>query len=344
VITIPPNFADTNYSHGQGKVDALVTNLVPKAHLVSLLVNDVVPGGSDGFDKIAISFNGFGFGDILTHETGHVLANLGDEYDYTNLFVASTNEEPNTTRQTNSALIKWRAWIPTNTPIPTPATSPYNNTVGLFRGAHYDPTNWYRPKLDCGMRDRGVAFCEVCSEALVLAIYQRVRPIDAYLPASSSLSISNAQPINFTVSLLQPATHNLTVQWQTNGVTVSGATNASLSLDSETFANGTNLVTALVRDQTSLVRNDPSNLLSQNLTWTVNVSAPQLRLDSPQTVSGGKFAFQISGNAPLGFSIQSSTNLVNWTPVVTNSLLMGYFWYTNQSSVARQFFRARTPP
>ena len=27
LITIPPNFADTNYSHGQGKVDALLANL-----------------------------------------------------------------------------------------------------------------------------------------------------------------------------------------------------------------------------------------------------------------------------------------------------------------------------
>ena len=56
---------------------------------------------------------------ILTHETGHVLANLGDEY--TNAHPGFPNtEEPNTTRQTESALIKWRVWMDSGTPVPTP--------------------------------------------------------------------------------------------------------------------------------------------------------------------------------------------------------------------------------
>ena len=152
--------------------------------------------------------------EILTHETGHVLANLGDEYTNASPGFPDT-EEPNTTQQTNRLLIKWKAWISTNTPIPTPPTSDFSSIVGLFQGAHYHPTQWYRPELDCLMRDLYVPFCAVCSEALVLAIYQRVRPVDAFSPASTNLSVSTTQALTFSLTLLQPATHNLSVQWYT---------------------------------------------------------------------------------------------------------------------------------
>ena len=110
--------------------------------------------------------------------------------------------------------------------------------------------------------------------------------------------------------------------------------------------NGTNWVSAVVRDNTALVRNDPTNLLSQTVTWTLNVSLPQLRLDSPLWLTGGKFAFRITGNAPQGVVVQSSTNLLNWAPVTTNSLVGGQFWYTNSAATnsSRRFYRATTPP
>ena len=152
LITIPPNFADANYSHGQGKVDALLQTNMPDCHLPILLVNDITDGGSDGVNNTAIGSIGFELPEILTHETGHVLANLGDEYTTASPGFPDT-EEPNTTRQTNRLLIKWKAWISTNTPIPTPPTSAYSSVVGLFQGAHYHPTQWYRPQLDCLMRD-----------------------------------------------------------------------------------------------------------------------------------------------------------------------------------------------
>src|SRR6266480_6573104 len=79
LITIPTN------SIGQGKVDTLIQSNMPKCSLAILLVNDPVSGGSDGFDKTAIASIGAVSQEILlqqpyilTHETGHVLANLGD--------------------------------------------------------------------------------------------------------------------------------------------------------------------------------------------------------------------------------------------------------------------------
>jgi hypothetical protein len=76
------------------------------------------------------------------------------------------------------------------------------------------------------------------------------------------------------------------------------------------------------------------------------VNVPQLRLDSPVWLAGGRFAFRISGNAPQGFAVQAATNLLTWTTLSTNTLANGQFWFTNSvgGPSSKNFFRARTPP
>jgi hypothetical protein len=348
LITIPPDAFDTNYSHGQGKVDALIQTNAPWCNLPVLLVNDSVQGGSDGFDKTAITATAGDVGsmtDVLCHETGHVIADLGDEYSDNPYNAATHVEEANTTQQTNRASIKWNAWIDPTTPVPTPASdADYFSSVGLFEGANYSPTNWYRPEVNCMMNTVGVPFCEVCSEAMILGFYQKVRPIDSFLPANTNLTLTNKAPMTFSVTLLQPTTHSLSVQWYTNGAAVSGATNTSLVLLPQGLASGTNFVSAVVVDPTPLVRNDPTNLLHQTNTWALNV--PSLALDSPQWLAGGKFAFHVTGNAPQGFAILGSTNLSTWVALSTNSLVAGQFTYTNSSgtNLPLRFYRAKTPP
>ena len=345
LITIPAD------STGQGKIDALLQTFMPDCQLPILLVNDPTQGGSDGFFKTAIASTSVLFAEmpgwppgILTHETGHVLAKLGDEYTTPYPGFPDT-EEPNTTQQTNRLLIKWRAWIATNTPVPTP-DNVGEGVVGLFQGAHYHTTGWYRPELNCAMGSLGVPFCSVCSEALVLAIYQRVRPVDGFSPAGTNFTVSTSQAVAFSLALLQPATHSLGVQWFTNGVPVATATNSSFTLLTAAFDNGTNSVSAVVKDNTALVRNDPTNLLSQAVNWTLNVSVPQMRLDSPLLLPGGKLVFRVAGYAPRGVVVQSTTDLLTWDPVVTNALVDGQFWYTNSpaSESSQRFYRAATTP
>lgn len=331
---------------GQGRVDALLNTYVPGANLAILLVNDNTPGGSDGGGRTAISaIAPNSLSAIPVHEAGHVLAGLGDEYPYANPGYPDI-EEPNTTRETNRVAIKWNAWIATDTPVPTPPTGTYDNTVGLFEGAHYHATGWYRPKWNCLMGSFYGAFCEVCSEALVLSIYGKVRPIDGFSPGPTNLSVGSPGALSFTLTALQPTSHALNIQWLTNGIPVTGATNASFSILPAALGNGAKTVAGRIIDHTPLVRTDLSNRLSQTLTWALAVNLPQLQLSAPRWLGDGKFTFHVAGVAPAGFSIEGSTNLVNWLPLATNALMTGHYDYTNAqgASFPIRFFRVKTPP
>lgn len=322
LITIPTN------STGQGNVDALLATFMPLTDLAVILVNDNAIGGSDNGGKTAISStaaNSLSY--VPIHESGHVLGKLGDEY--TNPFPGYPDtEEPNTTRETSRALIKWNAWVAPETPVPTPVY--YSEAVGLFEGAHYHATGWYRPQLNCLMNSAGVPFCAICREALVLAVYRRVRPIAGSLPASQHLTTTSNAIMNFSLTLLQPSTHTLNVQWLTNGVTVPGATNSSFAINPSSLVNTTNVIAARVSDPTTWVRSDPTNVLVQTQSWSVVVSLRQVQLRHARALAGGKFAFQVAGVAPQGFVVQGSSNFITWIPLHTNSLANGIFEYTNQ--------------
>ena len=101
-------------------------------------------------------------------------------------------------------------------------------------------------------------------------------------------------------------------------------------------------MTALVRDPTPMVRNDPTDLLCQEISWTVLVNAPELLLDSPY-IARGQFVFRVTGTAPFGCSIESSTNMADWKALSTNALVSGECWVTNavEWGAGKCFFRAR---
>ena len=346
IMSIPPDDFDVNYNNGQGKVDALLNTYMPSCDLAVLLVNDSRIGGPDGGGKVAIAAVSSSLGDILLHECGHVVANLGDEYATPYPGFPDT-EEPNTTRETNRTAIKWNAWISTNTPLPTPPTSQYAGVVGLFEGAHYHATGWYRPRLTCRMASPFTGFfCEVCSEALVLSLYRQVRPIDFFTPAGTNLFVTTTQPLNFALTVLQPAAHALSIKWLVNGTEIAGATNSVLTVLPAALGNATNTVMGRVSDLTPLVRTDTSNLLSQTLTWTVTVNLPHLQLSAPRWLGDGKFTFRINGVAPQGFAIHVSTNLSAWTSIATNNLVNGQSDYTDQSGadIPIRMFRAMALP
>jgi hypothetical protein len=76
-------------------------------------------------------------------------------------------------------------------------------------------------------------------------------------------------------------------------------------------------------------------------------SSPQLLLHfnagNSDIVSNG-FGFNLSGMAGQTVVIEASTNLTSWTPIQTNSLLTGYYYFNDPSwaNFSQRFYRVRT--
>lgn len=258
-------------STGHSRAVALLNTFVPEYDLVLVIVNDSKYGGSGG--SIAVTSTNASAPEIAIHEIGHSFAGLGDEYDYAG---STPRETPNTTQQTQRSLIKWNQWINTSTPVPTPENSPYDfGVVGLFEGAAYRPTGWYRPTLDSKMQTLGEPFYAVNEEAIVLSIYNRVSPITSASPATASVSVSLPnQTLTFTVdgpstALTAPA---LTIEWRLDGAVIAGQKARTLTRLSNTIGNGTHTLLATVTDPTTKVRKDTAGLLSDTHSWTLNLT------------------------------------------------------------------------
>ncbi len=255
-----------------GSINAytLLQNLIPEYDIVIMIVNDTEYGGSGG--SIAItSVHGSAL-EIVTHELGHSFAGLGDEYSDAYPGYPET-EEPNTTKETASDKIKWRSWIINTTPIPTPKTAQYGSVVGLFEGAHYHTTGWYRPKLNCKMLSLGVPFCEVCSETFVTSFYKFLNPIESFAPISQNISLAVNQSVNLSINHLNPTGNSMDKEWFVDGVKRNGEKGTSFNVVANELGIGLHTAYCIVRDTTLLVRNDPSKLLRDSVLWNISVSS-----------------------------------------------------------------------
>jgi hypothetical protein len=308
-------------SDGYSKAMSLLQTYIPEYDLPVVIVNDTEYGGSGGMPLIA-SINQAS-GEVAVHEMGHTFADLGDEYGDAYPGYPDT-EEPNTTRETRRDFIKWKSWILESTPLPTPQTSAYGAVVGLFEGAHYHATGWYRPKLNCKMRSLDQPFCEVCKETEVLALYELVRPVESFSPASPSVSVTS-EPVELNVSPMTPSTHSLAIQWYFDGETVQGSTTTVFTASSSLLPHGTHRVTVSVRDTTALVRTDTYQRLLSTNGWNLNISGetpvvtlnPPVPMGLPNALTG----CLVSGHMPFNSHLQASTDLVNWTTLYTNKTM-----------------------
>ena len=159
---------------------------------IYILVNSNVYGGGGFYNFYSMSTSGnMSSSSVIVHEFGHAFAGLADEYEEPgnplgllyNLNVEPW--EPNITTLVDFES-KWADLVAPNTPIPTPNTNQYNNTVGAFEGGGYLTHGIYRPQRNCMMRNYA-PFCAVCN-----------RTIEAVIEAHSN------QPVTATPESSQP--------------------------------------------------------------------------------------------------------------------------------------------
>lgn len=150
--------------------------LVPHDHIV-VVVNTDKYGGGGVYNFFSIASADHPLSKVVfVHEFGHGFGGLGDEY-YTS-DVAYSNYinlnkepwEPNLTTLIDFNK-KWKSMVAPGTPIPTPLTWQYKDSVGVFEGGGYVAKRVYRPGYDCRMKtNEAPSYCKVCLHYLDLMI------------------------------------------------------------------------------------------------------------------------------------------------------------------------------
>jgi len=263
---------NTISSAGSSRAYAVLNKHVPEYDIPIVIVNDDTYGGSGG--PIAIATTNQFSAEILEHELGHSFAKLTDEYDE-ELPGYPNTEYPNATAKTVLSQIRWNMWIESGTPVPrTPEYDPlYNDKVGHFEGANYHASGWFRPHDAALMRFLNTPPGSVTREAILLTYYSKISPIDSVSPTTLTQTFTAPAPLTLSVTPKVPSTAPaLTVEWRLNNVTIPGETGTSLVRNTKTFGNGTYKIKAIVRDPTDWVRRDPTALVVEEVTWTLNLS------------------------------------------------------------------------
>lgn len=139
---------------------------------VCILVNTETYGGGGiyNFWNISSAKNAY-INQVFSHELGHSLGALGDEY-YTDEVatedIYNKNTEPY--QQNLTTLVnfdsKWKDMLDADTPIPTPVSDENISKVGVYEGGGYQAKGIYRPYMNCMMKALGYDFCPVCHKTL----------------------------------------------------------------------------------------------------------------------------------------------------------------------------------
>jgi hypothetical protein len=233
---------------------------------IIVLVNSTKYGGGGG--SIAVSSVHPSASEIVLHEYGHSFAGLADEYDYGGSGVPSSDYEPNVDFDYELANLKWKDWVVTSTPLPTPATSSYDTVVGAFAGAKYWSSGIYRPWNNCLMRSLGRDFCPVCKQAHVLEITSLLQLVDDQVPSPGKVIPVNSLGTLFSVQPLPVSP--FTYQWYLNASPLSEATTAQLILRAQDLSADTSTLKVQINHPTELVR---GTAISKTYTWQVTPTA-----------------------------------------------------------------------
>ncbi|TAJ08069.1 peptidase [Marinilabiliaceae bacterium JC017] len=154
------------------KAVADVASLVPYDQIY-VLVNSATYGGGGFYNYINLTSVDHNLSEkVFVHEFGHGFVGLADEYydsstsynEFYNLEIEPW--EPNITTLVEFDK-KWQDMLHKKTPVPTPRTSKYANTTGVFEGGGYSAKGIYSPAQDCRMKSNlPEGFCPVCERAI----------------------------------------------------------------------------------------------------------------------------------------------------------------------------------
>ncbi|MEQ2009331.1 MAG: S8 family serine peptidase [Limisphaerales bacterium] len=146
-------------------------------------------------------------------------------------------------------------------------------------------------------------------------------------PVSQSAIVGNSVTLTAGAVGLGAFTGPFTFQWTFNGSALAGQTGTSLALTSLQLTNSGNYA--------CVVGSPLGSITSTNALVTI---FNPFTVAPPAFLPGGLFQMSIAGDNGLAYRLESSTNLIIWTPVVTNTVSGGAASFTD-SGVASQVLR-----
>ncbi|MEE2567011.1 M64 family metallopeptidase [Hyphobacterium marinum] len=287
-------------------------------HIRLIVANSQTYGGGGGY--FATTTLHPAAGSVFEHEIGHSYASLNDEYEDANICAQQPGlygppGEINTSAQSTRAASPWTMWIDAGTPVPTTGTTP--SVPGMYEGGHYCSTGVWRPTYDSLMRSLNRPMDPINSEQFVRVFHRTASGFDAVNPPAGAVSVPRDGRIRFTAIPKTITGTAFGLTWRVNGQVVQAPAAADSGVEGPSadgigfFADGTryafiasafgpgqHTVTATLRDDTALVRNDPGTDLVHEQSWTVTVEdrdTPSARLAAAvlpyaRSVSGGAAA------------------------------------------------------
>lgn len=174
----------------------------------------------------------------------------------------------------------------------------------------------------------GNSFSSVFSSGATLTVL----PPFSLSPQPTNVSVTVGGSAAFTVGAVGLGTFTgpFSYQWLLNGSPIAGATNTTLSL------TGVGLGSS--GGYTCLVNSPLGSLTSSNALLTV---FNPFTVGSAAFQLGGLFQLTASGDNGRSYRLESSTNLINWTPVVTNVVAGGSATFTDSTASGKvlRFYR-----
>jgi hypothetical protein len=232
-------------------VDA-VDQLAPFADGLLVLMDSSTFGGSGGLNY-AVTFTGAGGDLVSSHELGHTLVYLWDEYPYG--YEADTDNYIAPNCSPADQPIPWYHWMDEEHP-----------EIGAFQTCSF--SDWVRPTANnCLMNSLQPGYCAVCREHIVKTIYRKInaRMVGTTEPeVGTKVRIREGEQVTFTADAVEPV-HGLSWQWSFAGVPLSNE--RTVTIDGCDGREGE--LELVLRDETPWVRNDPKLFLVDRLTWDV---------------------------------------------------------------------------
>lgn len=156
--------------------------------------------------------------------------------------------------------------------------------------------------------------------------------------AASNLRLSSILPDSVTVLSSTPAFNSVTltgVEYSLGSLAVGASQTITLQVSSSAAGRITNMV-SVVADEIDLQPQNSSAAIVTRINRVVTLAGSATSLPS------GQFGLNLAGQPGLTYVIQVSTNLVDWTPIYTNTTLNGVvsFTDTNAANANLKFYRA----